>query len=141
MEGELWQRAKQIFLDAAEQPQEKRKSFLNAACGDDDGLRARVDALLASEQQADQFLHTPHEPGETKKLKATTDTDRLGEGSGTQIGPYKLLQRIGEGGFGAVYMAEQTEPVVRKVALKIIKLGMETKQTLARFEAERQAWR
>ena len=135
MKGELWQRAKQIFLDAAEQPLEKRESFLSAACGDDDGLRAGVDALLESEQQADQFLLTEHEQGLTASHKSSADTDRFGEGPGTRIGRYKLLQQIGEGGFGAVYMAEQTEPVVRKVALKIIKLGMDTKQTLARFEA------
>ena len=139
MKGELWQRAKQIFLAAADQPLEKRKSFLNAACGDDDGLRAGVDALLESEQQADQFLFTKDEEGVTASLKAATGSDRLAEGTGTRIGPYKLLQRIGEGGFGSVWMAEQTEPVVRKVALKVIKLGMDTKQTLARFEAERQA--
>ncbi|MCH7870616.1 MAG: protein kinase, partial [Planctomycetes bacterium] len=77
--------------------------------------------------------------GVTASLKASTDSDRFGEGSGTRIGRYKLLRRIGEGGFGSVWMAEQTEPVLRKVALKIIKLGMDTKQTLARFEAERQA--
>ncbi len=139
MEGELDQRAKQIFLDAAELPQDKRSSFLNEACGGDDSLRARVDALLELDQKADHFLRTPHETGETKKLKASADIDRLGEGSGTQIGPYKLLQRIGEGGFGVVYLAEQTEPVVRRVALKIIKLGMDTKQVIARFQAERQA--
>ncbi len=126
MEGELWQRAKQIFLDAAELPQDERSSFLDAACGDDDDLRTRVNSLLELEPKADQFLHTEHETGETKKLKATADIGRLGEGPGTRIGPYKLLQRIGEGGFGVVYLAEQIEPVVRRVALKIIKLGMDT---------------
>ncbi len=69
----------------------------------------------------------------------TVDSSVTVDGPGEQIGRYKILQLIGEGGFGSVYMAEQEEPVRRKVALKIIKLGMDTKQVIARFEAERQA--
>src|SRR3989442_2076614 len=71
--------------------------------------------------------------------EATRASDGLREGPGTRIGPYKLLQLIGEGGFGSVFMADQEEPVRRRVALKIIKLGMDTRQVIARFEAERQA--
>jgi serine/threonine protein kinase len=103
----------------------ERTAFLDGACGRDAGLRARVDALLTAHEDAGSFLESPAAP--------------VAEGPGTKIGPYKLLQRIGEGGMGVVYMAEQEEPVRRKVALKIIKLGMDTKQVIARFEAERQA--
>ncbi|MHC4549454.1 MAG: serine/threonine-protein kinase [Planctomycetota bacterium] len=104
----------------------ERAAFLDGACGYDAALRARVDVLLQAHDEAGSFL----------EASAATP---LKEGPGTRIGPYKLLQLIGEGGMGVVYMAEQTEPVRRKVALKIIKLGMDTKQVIARFEAERQA--
>src|SRR5262249_31877597 len=92
-----------------------------------------VDQLL----RAHQAMGTIH-GGATVAPVATTDQP-AGEGPGTVIGPYKLLEQIGEGGFGVVYMAEQTEPVRRKVALKILKPGMDTRQVIARFEAERQA--
>ncbi len=113
-----------------------RAAFLDEACEGALDLRAEVESLLA------------HSDGGTSRMRlrttgAATETvvDRgpLSEGPGTRIGPYKILQQIGEGGFGVVYMAEQEEPVQRKVALKIIKLGMDTKQVIARFEAERQA--
>ena len=91
----------------------------------------RVEALLKAHEAAGAFLDKPAD-GRTLQLPSK-------ERPGTMIGPYKLLQLIGEGGFGVVYMAEQTEPVARKVALKIIKLGMDTRQVIARFEAERQA--
>ena len=105
----------------------ERAAFLEGACGPNVDLRARVDTLLRAHSAAGGFL------------QATVDFERPREGPGTVIGRYKLLQQIGEGGFGVVYMAEQLEPVRRKVALKIIKLGMDTKQVVARFESERQA--
>ncbi|UCE61337.1 MAG: serine/threonine protein kinase [Phycisphaerales bacterium] len=114
---------------------EERASYLDIACGDNAGLRARVEALLKAHEEAGSFLSAP-------VLDPTAlDSDSLvpSEEPGTIIGRYKLLQLIGEGGFGSVYMAEQQQPVYRKVALKIIKLGMDTKQVIARFEAERQA--
>ncbi len=103
-----------------------RQAYLDGACGDDADLRSRVDALLAASDEASGFLEGP----------AVTGSQ---DGPGSSIGVYKLLQEIGEGGMGVVYMAEQEKPVRRKVALKIIKLGMDTKQVIARFEAERQA--
>jgi serine/threonine protein kinase len=108
-----------------------RAAFLDEACAGDAGLRQRVELLLAEHEQLGSFLesHTPD---------ATLDT-RVSEGPGAQLGPYKLLQQIGEGGFGVVFMAEQLAPVRRKVALKVIKPGMDTRQVIARFEAERQA--
>ncbi len=104
----------------------ERAAYLDGACGDDDRLREKVETLLQAHDEAGNFL-----------VSQTAESPI--EGPGEQIGRYKILQLIGEGGFGAVYMAEQQEPVRRKVALKIIKLGMDTKQVIARFEAERQA--
>ena len=101
-----------------------------AACGDDTGLRAEVERLLQAHDQAGDFLGQSVIP----PLE-----EPIGEGPGSVIGRYKLLEQIGEGGFGLVFMAEQTEPVRRKVALKVIKPGMDTREVIARFEAERQA--
>ncbi|MGI8978125.1 MAG: protein kinase domain-containing protein [Pirellulaceae bacterium] len=117
---------KTIFLEAAEiaSPIE-RDAFLVRSCGDDRQLRAAVEALLLSHQRSQGVLDATSAP----------PTER----PGTMIGPYKLLQQIGEGGMGVVYMAEQSEPVQRKVALKVIKPGMDSRQVIARFEAERQA--
>jgi hypothetical protein len=112
----------------------ERAAFVKSACGDDAELQARVEGLLRIHYKDKSFLKSP--PAGTN---TTLDTSPLVEGPGTKIGRYKLLQLIGEGGFGVVYMAEQEKPIVRRVALKIIKLGMDTKQVIARFEAERQA--
>jgi serine/threonine protein kinase/WD40 repeat protein len=120
-----------IFAEALDQPSpEGRGAFLDRACGSDAALRRRVEALLKSHEQADGFLRPPPEP---------TVTQPPPERPGSWIGPYKLLQQVGEGGMGVVFMAEQTEPVRRRVALKVIKPGLDSAQVLARFEAERQA--
>src|ERR1022692_3149869 len=120
-----------IFLTARDiaTPAE-RAAYLSQACGNDADLRQRVEAMLRDAAAADKFFG----PGEMALSGAS-----LTEGPGTVIGRFKLLEKIGEGGMGVVYMAEQREPVVRRVALKIIKLGMDTRQVVARFEAERQA--
>ena len=110
-----------------------RTAYLGKACGDGAELRQRVGALLAAYEQAGNFLQQPAAD------PAVTTGQPLAEGPGTFIGPYKLLEQIGEGGFGVVFMAEQSKPIQRKVALKIIKPGMDTRQVIARFEAERQA--
>jgi eukaryotic-like serine/threonine-protein kinase len=112
----------------------ERAAFVEGACVGNPTLRERVEGLLRSHEEAGSFLQRP-----VDSLTVTFDHDRLSEGPGTKIGPYKLLQQIGEGGMGVVYMAEQEQPVRRKVALKIIKPGMDSKQVIARFEAERQA--
>ena len=124
-------RVEQIFDAALARPLEQRSAYLNEACGDDSALRARVEALLRAHQAADGFLNPPS----VETLAAAGVTEK----AGAVIGRYKLLQLIGEGGFGSVFMAEQQHPVRRRVALKIIKLGMDTRQVVARFEAERQA--
>ena len=124
-----------IFAEAiGKQSPEDRNAYLDAACGSDSDLRARVEALLVAHENPDSFLDPPDADED-----ATEDYASIAEVPGTVIGPYKLLQQIGEGGMGTVFMAEQTEPVKRRVALKIIKPGMDTKQVIARFEAERQA--
>jgi ankyrin repeat protein len=114
------------FTHAAE-----RRAYLERACSGDAALRQEVESLLAAHEQAGDFL------GKTVLLPSQANFPA--EHPGTIIGRYKLLEKIGEGGFGVVWMAEQEEPVRRRVALKIIKAGMDTRQVLARFEAERQA--
>jgi serine/threonine protein kinase/WD40 repeat protein len=119
-----------IFTAAAALPPDRRAAYLDEVCGADAELRERVESLLRSHEEAGSFLGRP---------ALTTDFVPLTESAGTVIDRYKLLQQIGEGGFGVVFMAEQKEPVRRRVALKIIKPGMDTKEVVARFEAERQA--
>jgi serine/threonine protein kinase len=115
---------------------EVRGAYLDQVCGQNGELRDRLDALLRAYDQERSFLEEPPAgPG----APPTVDVPPIAEGPGTVIGPYKLLESIGEGGMGVVYMAEQVRPVRRKVALKIIKPGMDTRQVIARFEAERQA--
>lgn len=122
--------AKALFLDAIENhPPDQWETFLNERCGDDHELRRRVWTLLMSHQGTDSFFDQP----------PITTPLTVSESPGETIGNYKLLQQIGEGGFGVVFMAEQSQPVRRKVALKVIKPGMDTKEVVARFEAERQA--
>jgi serine/threonine-protein kinase len=124
----------EIFLAALEiEGPEARSAYLGEVCGDPE-LRRHVERLLALDARASGFLGSPAAPP-----PITVESPSLSEGPGTVIGPYKLFQQIGEGGMGVVYMAEQTKPVRRKVALKIIKPGMDSRQIIARFEAERQA--
>ncbi|MEA3224441.1 MAG: serine/threonine-protein kinase, partial [Planctomycetota bacterium] len=126
---------KVILAEAIEKPTAKERSaYLDRACRDAEDLRREVESLLRLEDRMGDFLETPiFDNG------LTLDDSPISEGPGTVIGCYKLLEKIGEGGMAVVYMAEQEEPIRRKVALKIIKLGMDTKSVIARFEAERQA--
>ena len=110
------------------------RPFLADACGADAELRHRLDKLIADHFRAGDFLEDP-----PVALAATINFPHIAERPGTQIGPYKLLEQIGEGGMGVVYVASQREPVRRKVALKIIKPGMDSREVVTRFEAERQA--
>jgi serine/threonine protein kinase len=124
-----------LFLEALEKPNAaERAAYLDAVCAQDDALRRRVEKLLAAHEAADGILDRP-----AAAEQATGPYRPFVEGPGTVVGAYKLLQKIGEGGFGVVYMAEQTQPIRRMVALKIIKPGMDTAQVIARFESERQA--
>jgi eukaryotic-like serine/threonine-protein kinase len=118
-----------LAIDAADQ----RSAYLDVACENELELRRRVEALLRRCTEAQGPLDRP-----VLSPVATTDQP-IAERPGTVIGPYKLLEQIGEGGFGVVFMAEQQQPIRRKVALKVLKPGMDTRQVIARFEAERQA--
>jgi len=125
-----------LFNAAAEiaDPSERAR-YLNEACRGDVHLRAEIDDLLRLDAEAGSFLTcTAHGSSD-----ATADLPPIAERAGTQIGPYKLVEEIGEGGMGVVYLASQHEPIRREVALKIIKPGMDTREVIARFEAERQA--
>jgi WD40 repeat protein/tRNA A-37 threonylcarbamoyl transferase component Bud32 len=157
-----------VFSAARRLPAGKRAAYLDEACAGDATLRQRVEELLLASEEAGGFLQDPA-PGAQRPADTLVSANSLpnaaasgeeggnrialcytvmasagvpaasGEKAGDRIGRYKLLQQIGEGGCGMVYMAEQEEPVRRRVALKVIKLGMDTKQVVARFEAERQA--
>ncbi|MEX2139545.1 MAG: serine/threonine-protein kinase [Pirellulales bacterium] len=127
--------ANELFLEALDRlagPQ--RTAFLDQACDDDDQLKAQVVALLEANERAGEFLSSP-----AQEFHATPVEGAHNDGQSTVIGPYKLLEEIGEGGMGVVYMAEQSQPVRRTVALKLLKPGMDSRQVIARFEAERQA--
>ena len=121
---------REIFLESLKRESvEERAVFLDRACANDPAIRAAVETLLKHHKE-DEFMQPPGL--ESAPLSSL-------EKPGDRIGRYKLLQQIGEGGCGVVYMAEQEEPVRRQVALKVIKLGMDTRTVIARFEAERQA--
>jgi serine/threonine protein kinase len=126
---------KKIFRAALQlKDQAERRAYIDEACAVDPALKARIKALLRAHESKGDFLD-----GLIVRPATTLDVSPLTAEPGEVIGRYKLLEKIGEGGFGVVYMAEQAEPISRRVALKIIKLGMDTKEVIARFEAERQA--
>ncbi|MGD1090347.1 MAG: protein kinase, partial [Verrucomicrobiota bacterium] len=126
-----------LFQAAVQLTGAERAVFLHGACLGNDALRQRLEALLAAHDTPDE-LSPPNKPAAaaTKKLELEDEPD---EAVGQMLGRYKLMERLGEGGCGVVYVAEQEKPVRRRVAVKVIKLGMDTKQVVARFEAERQA--
>jgi tetratricopeptide (TPR) repeat protein len=128
------ERTLDIFSHAIDLQGPQRDAYLDEACRDRPELRAEVEELLRVEAGSGDFLASTDESS-----TLSLETAEIGEQAGDVIGRYKLLQQIGEGGFGVVFMAEQTHPVRRRVALKVIKLGMDTRQVVARFEAERQA--
>src|SRR5437870_2407697 len=124
-----------VFTEALRLPPEERDRYLDKACKSDVEFSRRVEALLQAYEQAGDFLGR----SAAERPPKATQVHAAAEKPGDRIGHYKLLQQIGEGGCGVVYMAEQEAPVRRRVALKIIKLGMDTKSVIARFDAERQA--
>jgi serine/threonine protein kinase len=136
-------RVQAVFLTAVADPSPAgRAALLDRECGADADLRRRVEALLKANDEPGSFLDRPaggRTGAYTPDPDAASAAPAAAEVPGTRVGPYKLLQVIGEGGMGAVWMAEQHEPVRRMVALKVIKAGMDSAQVVARFEAERQA--
>ncbi len=154
MDKPTLRRVRQVFMEVVDLPVAERGDALDRACAGDSALRSEVQSLLDAEARAGAFLAEPTagalgaEAANDPRAGGFEPAGSMGtptrlmptqEGPGTRIGPYKLLQLIGEGGFGSVFMAEQEKPVLRRVALKIIKLGMDTRAIIARFEAERQA--
>ncbi|HEY7330010.1 MAG TPA: serine/threonine-protein kinase [Gemmataceae bacterium] len=129
-------RIDELFWEAAQiAVGEQRDSYLSRACGDDRALRQRLERLLQALPKVKGFLEQPLiGPGQVPYVN-----DSLAEQPGAEIGPYKLHKQIGEGGMGLVFLAEQTRPMCRSVALKVIRPGMDSRQVVARFEAERQA--
>ncbi len=121
-----------LFIAALEKPIDGREKFLSEACPEQPELRGRVQRLLAAHENAERLMARP-------AVAVEPTIDQPQERPGTKIGRYKLLEQIGEGGMGTVWVAEQTEPVRRRVALKLIKPGMDSRQVLSRFDAERQA--
>jgi serine/threonine protein kinase/tetratricopeptide (TPR) repeat protein len=128
------QREEAVFEAALQLPADQRTAYLDKTCAGDADLRRRVEVLLGAFERASGFMMQPATPERTTRFPLPPT-----EKPGDKIGRYKLLEQIGEGGCGVVYVAEQEEPVRRRVALKVIKLGMDTKQVITRFEAERQA--
>ena len=124
--------AQEVFERVVDLPLEVRTQAVDEACGEDSGIREEVIRLLEAHDKAGRFLGDP-------TIDFNDSYSRPPEEAGATIDRYKLLEKIGQGGFGDVFMAQQLEPIKRRVALKIIKLGMDTKQVVARFEAERQA--
>ena len=136
-----------IYFAARELSPEDRPAYLTKSCEGDPELRARVEQMLAVADEAEAFI-TDSPDAELEDRSAVREAikttllepaDTPDQAIGQKIGRYKILERLGEGGYGVVYVAEQTEPVHRRVALKVIKLGMDTCEVIARFEAERQA--
>ena len=131
---ESWLSDSGIFKAAVSLPADRRATFVAQACSGNAELLGEVESLLRAHDSANSFLdHLPD------GSHAAWERNSIAERPGSIIGVYKLLEQIGEGGFGVVFKAEQQEPMRRRVALKILKAGMDTRQVVARFEAERQA--
>src|SRR6516165_9225113 len=122
---------KELFLAALAVPPAERAAWLRQACGQDVELRKRVDQMLTAHEKSQSLLDqlAPAEAAQEEETAAFIDAKS--EGAGAVIGPYKLLQQIGEGGMGTVYVAQQTAPVKRVVAIKLIKPGMDSRQVIA----------
>ncbi len=128
-------REQDLFFAALERPVTERRTFLEGACHGEPELQKRIEALLVAADQPAAEL----KPADVSTLAEQATAESVEAEVGQMLGQYKILERVGEGGCGVVYVAEQTAPVRRRVALKVIRLGMDTKQVVARFEAERQA--
>jgi serine/threonine protein kinase/flagellar biosynthesis regulator FlbT len=154
MEPERWQKIERLCYSALNEEKSARAAFLQQACGGDEALRRAVELLLAQHEKDDDFLEVPamevaakglardQQDGTSRSVSPSAPTETAADVASVEkisFGPYQLLQRLGEGGMGEVWLAEQSKPVRRRVALKVIKAGMDTRDVVARFESERQA--
>ena len=126
-------RIRTLFAEAIDLPESERTAFIEGQCSDDPELAAELLEMLSGHAE------TVRDPSGGRDASASGHQASTHLQPGQSIGPFKILEQLGEGGFGEVYLAEQTAPVRRRVALKVIKLGMDTRSVIARFEAERQA--
>ena len=131
-DGYRWNQIWDLFHRALELPASDRHAFLQRACGEDQDLRREVESLLESHEVAPEFLYEP----ETVQAELDSLPDPM---IGQQVGPYRIRAVIAQGGMGTVYEAEQQGEITRKVAVKVIKAGMDTREVVARFDMERQA--
>ena len=129
MGGDRYAGARELLLAALDRPRDKRGAFLQEACGSDQDLRREVESLLAHHDES----------GSSALIEAPTTVRQTKPAPPRNVGPYRLLQKLGEGGMGEVYEAKQEKPVKRRVAIKLVKWGMSSEEVLARFESERQA--
>jgi eukaryotic-like serine/threonine-protein kinase len=136
MEPERWREIERLYHMAREQAPGDRAAFLDQTCGRDEELRREVESLLIHAEGAEEYVKAAALNVASQKWD---QSDVPSDVEGTWIGRYHLLQKIGEGGMGDVWLAEQKEPVRRRVALKLVKAGMKTREVIARFESERQA--
>lgn len=136
MSGVSFQRVKEVYLSVAELPREEQPAALERACGGDAGLRGKVERMLSADHTRSDFMAGPALLSGEEELARVLDA--AGLSAPERVGPYRVMELLGEGGFGSVYRAEQESPIRREVALKIIKPGMGTRGVIARFEAERQ---
>jgi len=151
MELELWRQIEELYHSALELDDRQRSRFLAQECKGNEALRKEVESLIALDAKAERFMESPamevaarligNEPAIAEAEENSTESRPIGEtiAAGSNIGPYQLLELIGEGGMGQVWLAEQRVPVRRRVALKLIKVGMDTREVVARFQSERQA--
>ena len=142
MSGEHWRRIEKIFHRATELPFRDRADYIESECAGDDDLRSQVEQLLANDQPDGDVIEAAIADA-VDQLPATQENENIPGQRNTidprSIGAYRLLQKIGEGGLGEVWLVEQKRPVRRRVALKLIKAGMDTREVILRFESERQA--